>query len=101
MLRCEVVSLLSRFLSPSTWGLRRRAMAAEAAGDYLTAAALYAEAQERPKVLEMHLAHAEDARTRGERIDRLRRALRWTETPEEQRKVHAELGRLLERMADE
>jgi tetratricopeptide (TPR) repeat protein len=101
MLRCVDVGILSRFFAPTTWGVRRRAIAAEAAGDYLTAAGLYAEAGDRQKVLEMHLCHAEDAPSRPERAERLRRALRWVDDAEDRRRVQGELGRVLARMADD
>jgi hypothetical protein len=95
------VGFLTRLLAPGAWGTRRRAQAAEAAGDYLTAAALYAEVDDRQKVLEMHLAHAEDASSRPERAERLRRALRWVDEADDQKRVKGELGRVLERLAED
>lgn len=67
---------LRRLLS----GDYRRAVAAEAAGDYAEAARHYALAGERDKVAEMHLLRAERAATPGEAESELRDALRWTET---------------------
>jgi len=70
-----MVPFLRRLLS----GDYRRAVAAEAAGDYAEAARHYALAGERDKVAEMHLLRAERAATPGEAESELRDALRWTE----------------------
>ncbi|HSN33823.1 MAG TPA: hypothetical protein VLU41_14140, partial [Ideonella sp.] len=62
----------------------RRAVAAEAAGDYAEAARAYALAGERVKVAEMHLLRAERAPSPAAKLHELRAAVRWTdlETPE-------------------
>jgi FHA domain-containing protein len=57
----------------------RRAVAAEAAGDYAEAARAYALAGERVKVAEMHLLRAERAPSPGAKLHELRAAVRWTE----------------------
>ncbi|MGZ3406718.1 MAG: FHA domain-containing protein [Polyangia bacterium] len=60
----------------------RRAVAAEAAGDYAEAARAYALAGERVKVAEMHLLRAERAPSPGAKLHELRAAIRWAETDE-------------------
>lgn len=62
----------------------RRAVAAEAAGDYAEAARAYALAGERVKVAEMHLLRAERAPSPAAKLHELRAAVRWAEldTPE-------------------
>ncbi|HEY2744555.1 MAG TPA: FHA domain-containing protein [Polyangia bacterium] len=57
----------------------RRAVAAEAAGDYAEAARAYALAGERVKVAEMHLLRAERAPSPGAKLHELRAAVRWAE----------------------
>ncbi|HEX9105374.1 MAG TPA: FHA domain-containing protein [Polyangia bacterium] len=57
----------------------RRAVAAEAAGDYAEAARAYALAGERVKVAEMHLLRAERAPSPAAKLHELRAAIRWTE----------------------
>jgi tetratricopeptide (TPR) repeat protein len=77
----------------------RRAVAAEAAGDYAEAARHYGLCGERAKVAEMHLLRAERAAAAIEAIEDLRDALRWAEpgTPIRRRVTGALGGRLLER----
>jgi hypothetical protein len=60
----------------------RRAVAAEAAGDYSEAARAYALAGEHAKVAEMHLLRAERAPSPEARLQELRAAIRWAD-PEE------------------
>ena len=90
---------LRRLLS----GDYRRAVAAEAAGDYAEAARHYALAGERDKVAEMHLLRAERAATPGEAESELRDALRWTEaaTPGRARVARALGTALLKRAQSE
>ncbi len=57
----------------------RRAVAAEAAGDYAEAARAYALAGERVKVAEMHLLRAERAPSPAAKLHELRAAVRWTD----------------------
>ena len=57
----------------------RRAVAAEAAGDYAEAARAYALAGERVKVAEMHLLRAERAPSPAAKLHELRAAVRWAE----------------------
>ena len=57
----------------------RRAVAAEAAGEYAEAARHYALSGERTKVASMHLLRAERAKDVGEEIAALRDALRWAD----------------------
>src|SRR5947209_16940479 len=57
----------------------RRAVAAEAAGDYAEAARAYALAGERAKVAEMHLLRAERAPSPGAKLHELRAAVRWAD----------------------
>jgi hypothetical protein len=57
----------------------RRAVAAEAAGDYAEAARAYALAGERVKVAEMHLLRAERAPSPAAKLHELRAAIRWAE----------------------
>jgi len=67
------VSFLSRLLSSDY----RRALAAEAAGDYSLAARLYAQCGETRKVAEMHLLQIGPKTQRDEALARLREAARW------------------------
>jgi tetratricopeptide (TPR) repeat protein len=67
------VSFLSRLLSSDY----RRALAAEAAGDYSLAARLYAQCGETRKVAEMHLLQIGPKTQRDEALSRLREAARW------------------------
>ncbi len=62
----------------------RRAVAAEAAGDYAEAARAYALAGERVKVAEMHLLRGERAPSPAAKLHELRATIRWAEldTPE-------------------
>jgi tetratricopeptide (TPR) repeat protein len=80
-------------------GDERRAIAAEAAGDYAEAARYWALAEEPEKVAEMHILRAERATDRGTEIGALRDALRWA--PEEagvrRRAARALAGALMER----
>jgi tetratricopeptide (TPR) repeat protein len=69
------VPFLRRLLS----GDYRRAVAAEAAGDYGEAARHYALCGEREKVAEMHLLRAERGGDAGQVIDELRDGLRWAD----------------------
>jgi hypothetical protein len=89
------VAFLRRILS----GDFRRAVAAEAAGDYAEAARHYALAGERDKVAEMHLLRAERATTAGEAESELRDALRWAAvgTPARARVARALGNALLKR----
>ncbi len=57
----------------------RRAVAAEAAGDYAEAARAYALAGERIKVAEMHLLRAERAPSPAAKLHELRAAVRWAD----------------------
>src|SRR3954453_7285516 len=57
----------------------RRAVAAEAAGDYGEAARAYALAGERVKVAEMHLLRAERAPSPAAKLHELRAAVRWAD----------------------
>ena len=57
----------------------RRAVAAEAAGDYAEAARAYALAGEKVKVAEMHLLRAERAPSPGAKLHELRAAIRWAD----------------------
>jgi hypothetical protein len=74
----EVVTFFKRMFSADF----RRAVAAEAAGDYAEAARAYALAGERVKVAEMHLLRAERAPSPGAKLHELRAAIRWAETDE-------------------
>ncbi len=74
-----IVGLFKRLFGGG--GDERRAIAAEAAGDYSEAARHWALAEEPEKVAEMHLLRAERASDRGTEIGALRDALRWA--PEE------------------
>jgi pSer/pThr/pTyr-binding forkhead associated (FHA) protein len=60
----------------------RRAIAAEAAGDYTEAARAYALAGEHAKVAEMHLLRAERSGSPESKLQELRAAVRWA-APEE------------------
>lgn len=77
----------------------RRAVAAEAAGDYGEAARHYGLCGERDKVAEMHLLRAERATGAVEAIEELRDAFRWADVGTDiRRRVAAALGtKLLER----
>jgi tetratricopeptide (TPR) repeat protein len=57
----------------------RRAVAAEAAGEYAEAARYYALSGERARVAAMHLLRAERAKDVGDEIAALRDALRWAD----------------------
>jgi hypothetical protein len=57
----------------------RRAVAAEAAGDYAEAARAYALAGERVKVAEMHLLRAERAPSPAAKLHELRAAIGWAD----------------------
>src|SRR5262252_4693975 len=57
----------------------RRAVAAEAAGDYAEAARAYALAGERVKVAEMHLLRAERAPSPAAKLHELKAAIRWAD----------------------
>jgi hypothetical protein len=57
----------------------RRAVAAEAAGDYAEAARAYALAGERAKVAEMHLLRSERATSPAAKLQELRAAVRWAD----------------------
>ncbi len=86
------MSFLKRLLSSDY----RRAVAAEAAGDYLEAARAYALAGQREKVALMHILRAERATTRNEEMDALRDALRWAdEGTDEKRRASGALARAL------
>jgi len=90
------VAFIRRLLS----GDYRRAVAAEAAGDYAEAARHYGLAGERDKVAEMHLLRAERATTPAEAEAELRDAIRWADpgTPARARVARA-LGNALLRRA--
>lgn len=76
----------------------RKAVAAEAAGDFLTAARSYALCGELSKVTDMHLAHARRERSLDGRIRSLRNALQFTGTDDQrQRLVKRLLGEALQR----
>jgi tetratricopeptide (TPR) repeat protein len=60
----------------------RRAVAAEAAGDYSEAARAYALAGEHAKVAEMHLLRAERAPSPEAKLSELRAAVRWADPDE-------------------
>jgi tetratricopeptide (TPR) repeat protein len=81
------VGFLSRLLS----GDFRRAVAAEAAGEYAEAARHYALAGDRDKVSVMHLLRAGRATTQADEVDCLRDALRWADagTPTRRRVARA------------
>jgi FHA domain-containing protein len=61
----------------------RRAVAAEAAGDYAEAARAYALAGERVRVAEMHLLRAERAPSPAAKLHELKAAIRWADADEE------------------
>ena len=89
-------------LSPVTFFKRmfsadfRRAVAAEAAGDYAEAARAYALAGERIKVAEMHLLRAERAPSPAAKLHELRAAVRWAEPDDaEGRNARRRIGRAL------
>ena len=74
----------------------RRALAAEAGGEYLEAARAYALAGERAKVAEMHLYLAERAGSPDGRLAELRAALRWADGSDEPaRTLRRHIGRAL------
>jgi hypothetical protein len=74
----------------------RRAVAAEAAGDYSEAARAYALAGEHSKVAEMHLLRAERAPSPEGKLQELRAAVRWAEPEEpEGRAVRRRIARAL------
>jgi tetratricopeptide (TPR) repeat protein len=74
----------------------RRAVAAEAAGDYSEAARAYALAGEHAKVAEMHLLRAERAPSPEGRLSELRAAVRWADPDEpEGRAVRRRIARAL------
>ena len=73
----------------------RRALAAEAAGEYVEAARAYALAGERDKVGEMHLLAAERASGREARILGLRSAARWCGDGELGQNVRRRIARAL------
>src|SRR5262245_28332878 len=86
------MSFLRRFFSADY----RRALAAEAAGDYVEAARAYALAGERAKVALMHLRRAERSSTRAEEIAALRDALEWgQDDPELGRRAARSLARAI------
>jgi hypothetical protein len=62
----------------------RRAVAAEAAGDYAEAARAYALAGERVKVAEMHLLRSERAPSPAAKLHELRAAVRWADAGDEE-----------------
>ncbi len=87
---------LRRLLS----GDYRRAISAEAAGDYAEAARHYVLCGEREKVAEMHLLRSERVAAVAEKLDELRDALRWTDAGAPIRKrVLAALGHTLVKRA--
>jgi tetratricopeptide (TPR) repeat protein len=93
----RVVGFLSRLLS----GDFRRAVAAEAAGEYAEAARHYALAGDRDKVAVMHLLRAGRAATNADELECLRDALRWADagTPTRRRVARALGLALLKRAA--
>jgi tetratricopeptide (TPR) repeat protein len=72
------VTFFKRFFSADF----RRAVAAEAAGDYNEAARAYALAGEQAKVAEMHLLRAERATSPEGKLQELRAAVRWADPAE-------------------
>ena len=74
----------------------RRAVAAEAAGDYSEAARAYALAGERTKVAEMHLLRAERAPSPAAKLHELRAAIRWADPGDlDGNKARRRIGRAL------
>jgi len=74
----------------------RRAVAAEAAGDYAEAARAYALAGERVKVAEMHLLRAERAPSPAAKLHELRAAIRWADADDgEGHKARRRIARAL------
>jgi hypothetical protein len=74
----------------------RRAVAAEAAGDYSEAARAYALAGEHAKVAEMHLLRAERAPSPEAHLSELRAAVRWADPEQvEGRAVRRRIARAL------
>ena len=83
------MSFIKRLLSSDF----RRALAAEAAGDYITAARAYALSGERAKVGEMHLYLAERATAAEARLQELRAGVRWADAiTDEGREVRRRIG---------
>lgn len=72
------VTFFKRFFSADF----RRAVAAEAAGDYNEAARAYALAGEQAKVAEMHLLRAERSPSPEGKLQELRAAVRWADPAE-------------------
>lgn len=93
------MSFLRRLLSTDY----RRALAAEAAGDYKEAARRYALAGDRAKVSEMHLRRAERAESRADELAALRDALAWSPqgTPLRRRVARALADTLVARAREE
>jgi tetratricopeptide (TPR) repeat protein len=78
----------------------RKAVSAEAEGDYLGAARAYALCGERPKVAAMHLARARAEASLEERVKALRNALNFTSAGDETRRtVLRLLGRAMKKQA--
>ncbi len=78
MLNSSLVTFFKRFFSADF----RRAVAAEAAGDYNEAARAYALAGEQAKVAEMHLLRAERSPSPEGKLQELRAAVRWADPAE-------------------
>ena len=90
------MGIFQRLFSPEY----RRALAAEAAGDYLTAARSYALCGEPGKVADMHLAQARGEQDLDARIRSLRNALAFVDDTDARRAmVHRLLARALQRRA--
>lgn len=89
------MGLFQRLFSPEY----RRAVAAEADGDYATAAKNFALCGESAKVAEMHLAQARGTEDLSARIDLLRRAAHYAKDPETTLMIRRLLARSLERRA--
>ena len=86
------MSFIKRLLSADF----RRALAAEAAADYATAAKAYALAGERAKVGEMHLYLAERTTSVEARLHELRAGVRWADVESDQgRSVRRRIARSL------
>jgi FHA domain-containing protein len=78
----------------------RRAVAAEAAGDYAEAARAYALAGERVKVAEMHLLRAERAPSPAAKLHELRAAVRWADADDiESKNARRRIARALHNWA--
>jgi len=97
MLAWAEVSFFRRILS----GDYRRAVAAEAAGEYVDAARYYALCGEREKVALMHLLRSGKADSPAEELDLLRESVRWSDpaSPTRRRAARA-LGLSLLRRVD-